>query len=346
MPLHLVSTDPSDDAEASHLVSGGAAAARRLASLRVECWREVLSADAPLVEIFALLRGAGVVAVDDLDELARRMPTVDPDGRLADAIASGAVAGDREWRRRVVLALDEYRRERERFVRAHLALVVHFARRWSRHGVPFADLVQEGTIGLIHAADRYDPDRGVQFSTYAVWWLRQSIRRACREREPVVQVPRRMRRIAVRSEAEGRRLRTELGREPEESELARALEVTPERLRRSLAARNLRVLGLASPLAPGRATTALEVLADQQSGDDIARWLERHDVAEAIDELDRLDARERTILRERFGLDGAAPQTREHIAAELSLSGERVRQIQKRALEKLRIALDGTRRAG
>jgi RNA polymerase sigma factor (sigma-70 family) len=261
---------------------------------------------------------------------------------VADAIAErwAAEPQDCPWSRRVRGARGEYREARERFVRAHLPLVAYFARRWGRRGMPFRDRVQEGTIGLLHATDRFDPERGVQFSTYAVWWIRHAITRAHTEHEPVVHVPERMRTTAAKTNRGTMRLRAELGREPSDVELAEAVGVTPERLRVSIAAAQIRVIGLDVPVAAGTSITAHDLLVDEDSVEGVARLTEKHDVELAVVALAQLDTRERAILRDRFGLDGESPTTFDNIAERLSLSRERVRQLQHRALAKLRYALE------
>jgi RNA polymerase primary sigma factor len=225
-------------------------------------------------------------------------------------------------------------------VRANLRFVVAVAKRYQDKGVPLADLVNEGNLGLVRAAARYDGERGVRFISYAVWWIRQAICQLLAEQGRPVRVPPN-RAVAIgRIGRRARTLRHALGREATPAELAAEAGVTREEAATAMAIPR-RHLSLDAPLAPGAGVRWLDHLPDRQSPppDEAAIGAA---LAEAVaSSLSALPAREGTILRLYFGLDGGDPKTLEEIGVLLGVTKERVRQIKGAALAKLRDGREG-----
>ncbi|NOT34120.1 MAG: RNA polymerase sigma factor RpoD/SigA [Candidatus Eisenbacteria bacterium] len=228
---------------------------------------------------------------------------------------------------------------RKRVILSNLRLVVHLARGYRGRGLPMLDLIEEGNLGLIHAADRFEPERGLHFSTYAVIWIRQSILRAIAEQSRAVRIPVQMFQQASRYVRVERLLRHRLGREPIAEELARELGISVGRTERLAA-----LLAGFRSFDDGSAAAAFDRLTLEDLGDppaSVERLIELQLEHEKIDRLLRsLSQREEQVLRIRFGfLDGDAhtlQQTGEHFG----ISRERVRQIEARALDKLRKAIE------
>ena len=268
-----------------------------------------MEAELDLVDMY--LREIGRIALvphPELLELARR-----------------ARAGEEAARRRMILA--------------NLRLVVHIARGYRNRGLALLDLIEEGNLGLIHAVDRFEPARGLHFSTYAALWIRQSILRGIAEQSRSVRIPVQMFQQIHRYARAERVLRAALGREPQSDEIARQLGISGERARRLGGL----LAGLRS-LDEGSSMEAFEQLSAEDLGEappSVERLVELQLEHEKVDRLLRsLSQREEQVLRIRYGfLDGVArtlAQTGQHFG----LSRERVRQIEARALDKLRAAID------
>ncbi len=237
--------------------------------------------------------------------------------------------------RRVARAAARHRRAKERLVLHHLRLVVACARGFEGRGVPLVDLIQEGNLGLMQAADRFDPDRGAGFSTCAVWWIRKRLERATREQPRTVRLPSHVCDLAGRFLRTREALRTRCGREPSRGEIAVAMGISGEAVDRIAQALTDCVSLDAPPLAPG-ADPLRERLADpaaRRPDAGVARRFARH-ALEA--RLAGLDTRERHVLGLRFGLGGRPALTLRETGRVLGLSAERVRQLEERALERLR----------
>ncbi|MGI8614748.1 MAG: sigma-70 family RNA polymerase sigma factor [Nocardioidaceae bacterium] len=221
---------------------------------------------------------------------------------------------------------------RELMVQANLRLVVSMARRYTRTGAPLLDLVQEGTVGLIHAVDRFDYRRGCKFSTYAVWWIRQALTRGIADSTRTVRVP-----VQVLTRLNGclgrrRELAERWGREPTVVEVADACGMGVAETTALLAAS-------AEPLSldtDGTDTAAvLEAVADRHAVDLADQAADRLAGRRLREALDDLEPAEREVLRRRFGI-GVRPQGPTAIAAELGMTRERVRHLERRALLRLR----------
>ena len=225
-------------------------------------------------------------------------------------------------------------------VAANLRFVVSVARRYAGHGVPLADLVTEGNIGLIRAARRFDETKGVRFISYAVWWVRQSILQALTAGSRIVRIPSGQLEESHRVVRTVRRLEQEFGREPTIDEVAAELEISPGEVTDALGLRPGWV-SLDAPLPNDDQSSMLDLIPDTELEDPNAAAASAalHDVVEAG--LTRLPEREAAVLMQYFGLDGEPPRSLEEIARGLGLTRERTRMIKDRALVRLRLGETG-----
>ena len=229
---------------------------------------------------------------------------------------------------------------RDRMIRANLRLVVAIAKRYAHTGMPMADLIEEGNLGLMRAVESFDPDQGARLSTYASWWIKQTIRRSIVRQGQPMRVPPYMAELVSRAKRATAELDTRLGRPATLPELARALQVPLRKLKAVEQA----------VLATSQAGSSSGE--DAASGWDTDRLPDDHTPAPEIgaalrDELvamhgvlDRIDPRESEILRLRFGLSGERPLTLKEIGARIGLTRERVRQLETRGLATLHKLLE------
>jgi len=304
----------------------------------------------------ARLRDAGIAMPDDQDEdeaagSEPRSLAGEPERDLLDryldeigrisllshprlvALAREARRGDEEARKRIILA--------------NLRLVVHLARGYRARGMPMLDLIEEGNLGLIHAVDRFEPERGVRFSTYAAIWIRQSILRVIADQARAVRIPVQMLQQVNRFVRAERELRHAPGREPAGEEGAARLKISQ--------ARAERLAGLMSGLRSldeGVSVDAFEQLSSEDFGTappSVERLVELQLEHEKIDRLLRtLSQREEQVIRIRYGFHDGIARTLAQTGEHFGISRERVRQIEARAIEKLRRAIEmqGERRPG
>jgi len=228
---------------------------------------------------------------------------------------------------------------RGRMILANLRLVVHVARGYRHRGLPFLDVIEEGNLGLIHAVDRFEAERGLRFSTYAAVWIRQAILRGLAEQSRAVRIPVQMYQQLSRYVRVERQLRARLGREPGVAELARELEITTGRVERMRAL----LTGMRS-LEDGSGAVAFEELsAEDVEGApmSVERLVELQLEHEKIDRLLRsLAQREEQLLRIRYGFHDGVARSLAETSEHFGISRERVRQIETRALAKLRRAIE------
>ncbi len=226
----------------------------------------------------------------------------------------------------------------DRLVRSNLRFVVSVAKKYQNQGVALGDLINEGNLGLIRAAHKFDETKGIKFISYAVWWIRQAILQALAEQSRIVRVPLNragaLHRIGKRSST----LLQELGREPTVEEIADELDLSHEEVQRTLAISQSH-LSLDAPLTPGEDNRLLDYLPDQVSSGPDDETYERALAATIEEALGTLKEREARVLRLYFGLeDGRDPMTLEEIGSLLGITRERVRQIKEKALVRLRHA--------
>jgi RNA polymerase sigma factor (sigma-70 family) len=251
----------------------------------------------------------------------------------AGALASARPDDAAEVRRLEQLVADGYA-ARERFIAANLRLVVSIAKRYQTAAMPLQDVIQEGNLGLMRAVEKFEPERGFKFSTYATWWIRQAITRAIADKGRTIRVPAHVSEALAVLSRTSATLQRQLGREPTIVELAKATGFRPDRVADYQAAVH-ETVSLSAPIGDENGELA-DLLPDRDGAtpfDAAATKLER----EALDAvLALLSDRERVVLRLRFGLDGAMPRTLEDVGREFSLTRERIRQIEAKALTKLR----------
>jgi RNA polymerase primary sigma factor len=225
---------------------------------------------------------------------------------------------------------------REKLVRSNLRFVVSIAKKYVGNGVPLEDLINDGNVGLVKAAERFDPERGFKFISYAVWWIRQSILVSVSENSRMIRMPMNRVGLAQRATKKARQLEQDLGRDPDAEELAKELGVTREEIE-EVTVYSQGHLSLDQPVHDdGNESTFVDQIVDEQTvAPDTGAYADslRRDMARAMESL---SDRERTILTRYYGLAGVKPRTLEEIGKEMGYTRERIRQIKEQAIDKLR----------
>lgn len=248
---------------------------------------------------------------------------------------------DSEWAEEVNMRLPAFqhrlylgRRAKDKMVQSNLRLVVSIAKKYMNRGLSFQDLIQEGSLGLIRAAEKFDHEKGYKFSTYATWWIRQAITRAIADQSRTIRLPVHLYETISRIKKTTKILSQEMGRKPTEEEIADRMEMTIEKLRFIAKSAQLPI-SLETPIGKEEDSRLGDFIeADGETPEDqVSKNLLREDL-ESV--LDTLSPRERDVLRLRYGLDDGRMKTLEEIGQIFNVTRERIRQIEAKALRKLR----------
>ena len=273
---------------------------------------------------------------DDEKRLGRAIKDgLDADAQLKRSIGTLGVR-DRRALQRVVT---EGIKAKDHMVRANLRLVVSIARRYDRKELQLADLIQEGNIGLMHAADKYDYEKGFKFSTYATWWIRQSMTRAMADQGRNIRIPGHMMEIVNRVHRAERELASELERDPTPDEVAVRTQMTVEKLL-DVMQLALSTTSLDAPVGTDSDDlTVGDTIASGDATNDPSESTERRQLGEAVERtLSDLPERDQDIVSMRFGIGKyeGQPHTLEDVAKKMNVTRERVRQIEQKTLARLR----------
>ncbi|NEZ58289.1 RNA polymerase sigma factor RpoD [Adonisia turfae] len=276
-------------------------------------------------------------------ELARKIADLLELERIRDDLSDGMdhEPDDADWAAAVDMPLPAFRRRlhlgrraKDKMVQSNLRLVVSIAKKYMNRGLSFQDLIQEGSLGLIRAAEKFDHEKGYKFSTYATWWIRQAITRAIADQSRTIRLPVHLYETISRIKKTTKLLSQELGRKPTEEEIATRMEMTIEKLRFIAKSAQLPI-SLETPIGKEEDSRLGDFIESdgETPEDEVSKSLLREDL-EGV--LSTLSPRERDVLRLRYGLDDGRMKTLEEIGQIFNVTRERIRQIEAKALRKLR----------
>jgi RNA polymerase primary sigma factor len=223
----------------------------------------------------------------------------------------------------------------DKLVRSNLRFVVSVGKKYQNQGVSLSDLINEGNLGLIRAAHKFDETKGIKFISYAVWWIRQAILQALAEQSRIVRVPLNRAGTLHRIGKRANTLLQELGREATHAEIAEGMDITEEEVAKTMSISQVH-LSLDAPLTPGEDNRLLDYLPDTMHPTPEDQTFEKAMIEAIAESLGGLKEREAKILRLYFGIDGGEAMTLEEIGADLGITRERVRQIKEKALSRVR----------
>ena len=292
-----------------------------------------VAASADLVRVYLNEIGkvALLTAADEV-ELSKRIEA----GLYAKHLLGTANDFTAARKRDMRLVVADGDRAKDHLLRANLRLVVSLAKRYTGHGMPFLDLIQEGNLGLIRAVEKFDYTKGFKFSTYATWWIRQAISRAMADQSRTIRLPVHLVEQVNKLQRIRRELNQTLGREATHAELAHDLDITEERVRELIdLSRDL--VSLDQAVGTDDDATLGDFIADQRTSSEAEESIEGQLMRSQLSQvLDTLEAREAAVVRMRYGLDGTQPKTLDEIGRAFKLSRERIRQIERETMAKLR----------
>ncbi len=228
-------------------------------------------------------------------------------------------------------------------VEANMRLVINIARSFHSRSIPIEDLIQEGAIGLMHAVDRFEPDRGFRFTTYATHWIRQAIGRAVDNKSKAIRIPAHVAQCLRTVDKERMRLTRELGHEPNHDQLAAAMGLSPRKLQHVLQTAQ-DILSLDMQVGDGDSTTLAHLLKDNTLENPVDTAINREMASELHTVMMELNERERRVMSNRIKMDTSGDGLeREELAREMQVSRERIRQMEIQAIKKLRILAERRR---
>lgn len=341
--LHTIDTEENDEflepqSDEDDAKSGKAAKSRR----RTQTKKKQYTEDSIRLYLQEIGR-IRLLRADEEIELARKIAELLQMERVREELSEQLERDphDSEWAEAVELPLPTFRyrlhigrRAKEKMVQSNLRLVVSIAKKYMNRGLSFQDLIQEGSLGLIRAAEKFDHEKGYKFSTYATWWIRQAITRAIADQSRTIRLPVHLYETISRIKKTTKLLSQEMGRKPTEEEIATRMEMTIEKLRFIAKSAQLPI-SLETPIGKEEDSRLGDFIeSDNETPEDqVSKNLLREDLEKV---LDSLSPRERDVLRLRYGLDDGRMKTLEEIGQIFNVTRERIRQIEAKALRKLR----------